>query len=161
MRIRWHFILAIALGVTAGIYTASCGQDNAPEAYQDGGESPTAQPRGSMGSIVPLAGDHPTYQNISIAQFPTYASVRHVCTTGTVAMRRREADGDLHYRIVAIYPDRGFIVAEVSPRTPTAFDARVGDMVRVCGTRSYDDGHKWWEVHPVEEGSILKKGSIR
>lgn len=31
--IRWGRILAIALGVTIGIYTTSCGQDNRPDPY--------------------------------------------------------------------------------------------------------------------------------
>ena len=162
--VRWGWVLAIVIGALVGIYAASCGQDNRPEAHQDGGETANAHPRGSMGAGVPVAvgtTDDPTYHDITIAQFPTRTNVRHVCTTGTVALRKREDDGDMHYRIVAIHPDKGFIVAEVSPRTPTTFDARVGDTVKVCGTRLYDDGHKWWEVHPVEEGSILTKKGIR
>jgi hypothetical protein len=105
----------------------------------------------------------PTYHDLRIDQFATSTNMRHVCTQGLVALVRKEADGDWHYRLVEPTGKAGFIVAEVSPRTPLPgpFKPRVGDLVKVCGTRMFDDGHKWFEVHPVEEAEILKRGALR
>ena len=138
----WLRVLAIALGVLLGLYAQAWldGMDNAPDATQA----------------------FPDYHDIRIDEFPTRTNMRHVCTEGLVALVRKEADGDWHYRLVNAVGKAGFIVAEVSPRTPLPepFKPHVGDLVRVCGTRMYDDGHRWWEVHPVEVGRVLKRGAL-
>jgi hypothetical protein len=102
-----------------------------------------------------------TYHPIRVDEFAT-RKLTHVCTTGLVAMKKREDDRDWHYRIVSDAPaTAGFIVAEVTEQTqlPAPFNPRVGDRVEVCGTRRYDDapGHGWFEVHPVERARVLPK----
>jgi hypothetical protein len=96
-----------------------------------------------------------TYHRIAPADFAK-RRLTHVCTEGVVTLKKREEDGDLHYRVA---DGNVYIVAEVSPRTPlpTAFSPKIGDRVEVCGTRRYDDapGHGWWEVHPVERGRVV------
>ncbi len=54
IRIGW--LIAIALGTLLGLYAASCGQDNRPDAHaQDGGEpGPTGKPQASIGRNTAL-----------------------------------------------------------------------------------------------------------
>ena len=61
---------------------------------------------------------------------------------------------ELHRRVIPSTP------------LPQPFDARVSDVVEVCGIRRYDDapGHGWFEVHPVQHARVLarkKKGTRR
>jgi len=72
----------------------------------------------------------------------------HVSVSGLVTLVRREADGDLHIKLVG---HTGFVVAECVPKLPCRAP-RVGERVTVKGISRHDGEHNWWEVHPVEEG---------
>jgi exonuclease VII large subunit len=94
------------------------------------------------------------YHAIKVGEFAK-RRLTHVCTTGVVTYIKHEDDNDWHYRVE---DGPNFIVAEVTQETPlpSPFKPKKGDHVTVCGTRRYDDapGHAWWEVHPVEIGTI-------
>lgn len=94
--------------------------------------------------------DGPRWHSVPVAKI---AATRwtHVCTTGTVTLKRREADGDAHIRIT---DGAAFIVAEVIPELPFPLPA-VGDRVRVCGITRYDRGHGWGEIHPVTKPFVV------
>lgn len=86
----------------------------------------------------------------------------HICTTGLVAVVRKEKDGDVHIRLEDGNGSGAYLIAEIIPtllpkmkatiRTP-----KVSDWVEVCGITRIDRKHKtreyprgWPEIHPVE-----------
>lgn len=73
----------------------------------------------------------------------------HVRISGMVTLVKREADGDLHFRVSD--PHGHFVVCEVVPYHPLP-TPRKGQTVVVEGIHRYDSeaGHGWDEVHPVE-----------
>jgi len=61
-QVRLGWLLAIAIGTFLGLYAASCGQDNRPEAHQDGGEQgPTGRVRPSLGRVEDTTDNRPGY----------------------------------------------------------------------------------------------------
>lgn len=88
------------------------------------------------------------YWPVTTATLAT-TSHTHVEVTGTVTLRRKEDDGDIHLRIC----NAGLcIVAECIPELPThCVGVRKGDTVTVRGISRYDRKHGWGEVHPVLE----------
>lgn len=110
--------------------------------------------------LLPTGDD--SYHTVPISLFAT-AKHTHVCTFGYVGYRKKEADGDIHLRIDetlpikgAIMPRTGFIVAEVIPQLPIDTSLKVGQKVKVCGIRRFDDTHGWYEIHPVLKLEKLK-----
>lgn len=87
------------------------------------------------------------YHDVSIPNFSTKPHT-HVCTTGDVTLVKKEADGDIHIRVNETKTSPAFIVAEIIPKLPVS-KPKVGDHVKVCGIRRFDDTHGWWELHPV------------
>lgn len=72
----------------------------------------------------------------------------HVQVAGTVTLVRREADGDIHFRIS---DDKGrFVVCEIIPAISMAAPLK-GQAVVVFGIRRVDTEHGWPEIHPVEK----------
>lgn len=79
----------------------------------------------------------------------------HVCTVGTITLRKREADGDWHVKLQDGGP--AFVVAEAIPELPAIGDPPAkGTRVEVCGISRIDRGHRvrlyplgWPELHPV------------
>ena len=79
----------------------------------------------------------------------------HVSVSGQVTYVRREADGDIHFRISDDH--HHFIVCEIVPYLPLPAPRR-GSRVRVRGIRRFDDdaGHLWWELNPVEQWEAIQ-----
>jgi RPA family protein len=73
----------------------------------------------------------------------------HVRIVGTVTLVKREADGDVHFRVSDAHGH--FVVCEMVPYHVLA-RPRLGQAVVVEGIHRYDNeaGHGWDEVHPVE-----------
>jgi hypothetical protein len=79
----------------------------------------------------------------------------HVVLVGHVAFVKREADGDVHLRLVDAHGHR--VVIEIIPELPLVVPRR-GQVVRVWGIRRFDNeaGHGWWEVHPARKLEVLR-----
>lgn len=107
-----------------------------------------------IGLVLALALSRP-YHPTAIASIATTHHT-HVQISGTVCLVKREADGDLHFRVC---DDAGhFVVCEIVPFHPLPMPTK-GARVIVRGIRRYDDespGHHWWEVHPVESWQAAK-----
>lgn len=87
-----------------------------------------------------------TYHPVKVADLPT-TQWTHVTVCGVVTLVKKEADGDVHFKV----EDGGaFLVAEVIPELPVAIPKK-GDRVCVSGISRRDAEHKWWEVHPVRK----------
>lgn len=84
----------------------------------------------------------------------------HLSVEGFLTYRRLEDDGDQHLRICETRiekMDRAWcIVAECIPRMPCNVPP-LGSRVRVEGISRFDaeNGHRWFEVHPVESLEVL------
>lgn len=76
----------------------------------------------------------------------------HIEITGVVAPNFpvREADGDIHIKILSPLGTGRFIVAECIPKIPCPLLPRAGQTVTVRGVSRLDPEHGWREVHPVE-----------
>ncbi len=72
----------------------------------------------------------------------------HVTTTGAVIKVRHELDGDTHIWIRAGLDS---LVLECIPKLPCGV-VRVGQIVSPKGIYRFDYEHRWYEIHPVEEG---------
>ena len=72
----------------------------------------------------------------------------HICVSGLVTAKHREADGDLHIRL----EEAGkFVIVEEIPRlSPTGPRPIVGKRATACGISRFDKKHGWAEIHPVE-----------
>jgi hypothetical protein len=105
------------------------------------------------------------YHVETIASLATSRST-HVEVVGLVTLVKKEADGDLHFRLTDA--DGRFIVCEIIPTLipVAAVDPHsdepmllerpsVGQRVRVRGIRRYDTWHRWSEIHPVEHWEPL------
>jgi hypothetical protein len=71
----------------------------------------------------------------------------HVELDGRVVLVKREADGDVHFRLADA--QGRWIVCEIIPLIRLPAPQR-GQQVRVRGIRRWDSVHRWAEVHPVE-----------
>jgi len=88
----------------------------------------------------------------------------HVEVRGFVTYELREEDGDLHIRIcdslAYLGMDRSHcIVAECIPELPCEKPPAASRVI-VQGISRFDheNGHKWYEVHPVEKLTIVQGG---
>src|SRR5438128_263124 len=95
-----------------------------------------------------------TFHNETVSSTHTTRHT-HVRVTGTVTLVKREADGDIHFRVS---DNQGrFIVCEIVPyhQLPAP---RLHQTVTVEGIHRYDNeaGHGWDEIHPVEQWSLVR-----
>jgi hypothetical protein len=86
------------------------------------------------------------FHPVPLAEVPT-TKWTHVQTQGTVALVKREDDGDIHIRLED--GNGHFIVAEIVPYHPLSAPALHACIV-VRGITREDKTHKWSEIHPVE-----------
>jgi len=121
-------------------------------------------------AIIGMTEEKRTFHVVEIADFPTCHET-HVETVGMVAYVAKEADGDLHVKLVArqsrtdggldANPEDPFVVCEIIPELPVPLARRpkVGDTLKVRGIRRFDDetapGHDHWEIHPVVSMKFL------
>ena len=79
----------------------------------------------------------------------------HVQVSGIVTLVKKEADGDIHFRISDTH--NHFIVCEIIPSIPLT-PPKLKQMVTVSGIRRYDSetNHNWMEIHPVEKWELMK-----
>lgn len=137
-----------------------------PDRYDDEPESPWA-----LGLImllwVPLvlfAAEEPgrPYHVVALKDL-ALGKVRqtHVHVEGWVTYVKKEADGDLHIRVCEDpkIPDMqraDCVVCECIPELPCEKPA-IGSKVSVEGISRFDkeNGHKWWEVHPIEKLEVM------
>jgi len=99
-----------------------------------------------------------SYFNVSLSEFAKHGSGRtHVSIVGYVSRVRLEADGDMHIELVSSLhaKTRSTIMAECVPYHPCV-RPRLHTRVRVAGISRFDPEHHWWEVHPVEELTIVQ-----
>jgi len=134
---------------------------------QDGGELPTGQPVSSIGRIYPLvkgtAGKNEDgFHQVALKDLATTVWT-HACTSGVVAFKAREADGDIHIRLTDSAGH--YVVAEVIPRLPVP-PPKTGQHVQICGITRIDRKHRtkeysngWPELHPVLSIRLLAKGT--
>ena len=101
-------------------------------------------------ATVVFADEGRVYHPITIAEFPKKVHT-HVCTTGTIALVKGEADGDLHIRVE---DGKAFIVAEAIPKLQPEWERppHKGEVWTLCGITRFDKRHGWWEIHPIEHG---------
>lgn len=93
-----------------------------------------------------------TYHPATVAQLSAgRVTDTHVEVVGCVSLVKREEDGDRHIRITE---GNNFIVAECIPALPCA-SPKVGDRIKVRGVSRHDGKHKWYEVHPVEQLTVV------
>lgn len=126
-RREWGSAIAAILGGSLGSRLALYGSDNRPASDEDDEEGRK-------------------YWTVPIREVAT-TSHTHIKVEGKVALVKREADGDIHIRLV---DGAGhFCVAEIIPliKLPAP---RVGQTIVVRGIQRVDGKHKWGEVHPVE-----------
>lgn len=71
----------------------------------------------------------------------------HVCIEGQVIYRRKEADGDIHFKIVDA--NGNVLTCEIDPQNPLP-EPDYLQNVRVYGITRFDFDHGWWEIHPVD-----------
>lgn len=71
----------------------------------------------------------------------------HVCIEGQVIYRRKEDDGDIHFKIVDA--NGNVLTCEIDPQHPLGEPAYL-QHVRVYGITRFDMDHGWWEIHPVD-----------
>ena len=66
--------------------------------------------------------------------------------SGTVEYVKKEADGDIHFRLC----DAGHVcvVCEIMPQIPFP-SPKLHQGYTVQGVMRFDGEHKWYEVHPV------------
>lgn len=101
-----------------------------------------------------LADEGRVYHRVLVQDIPKTEHT-HVCTTGVVALVKKEADGDVHLRIEDGDGSNAFIVAEVIPTLLPKNKGAIhipkkGSWVEVCGITREDKKHGWSEIHPVE-----------
>lgn len=163
--VRWSWVVAVALGVTAGIYLPSCGQDNKPEAAQ------MPEPEGAMGAyplprVVGMTGERDNYYHKlqSTRALPT-TQWTHVEVKCLVLAVLHEDDGDVHLRVgdgtvqkcgPREYATGQCIVAEARPGTKIPA-VKAGDWIIVRGVSRYDRQHNWSEVHPLDSIEVVSR----
>lgn len=99
-------------------------------------------------SLLAAEAGQDAYHHIKVSEF-TKNRFTHVCTTGTVSYRRKQEDGDWHYKIM---DGSSFIIAEEMPDLKAkGTRPKKGQKVMVCGVTRWDGVHQWNEIHPVRE----------
>lgn len=106
---------------------------------------------------------HPMTISAMAAQDPGHwkGMRTHVQVEGWTTYRKKEGDGDIHLRLCEQPKTRGMdrkacIVAEIIPAIPVVAP-KVGQKVMVRGISRFDgeNGHGFWELHPVESLEVL------
>lgn len=97
------------------------------------------------------------YHRVTMADLADGTRWTHVCTTGPVVYKRKQADGDWH---ITLDDGKSKIVLEIVPDQPVTVPKK-GDTVEACGISRLDTHHKWWEIHPVETLTVLPKKAKR
>ncbi len=77
----------------------------------------------------------------------------HVEVEGLVSYVRKQADGDIH---ITLDDGKGtLVVLEIIPTIiPRPLTPKVGQRIRARGISRYDKGHKWHELHPLENWEL-------
>lgn len=106
-----------------------------------------------MGALQSLQLYTRPYHHATVAQLAGGTFLyTHAELTGRVLWSRREADGDLHIKLVdssATADTAIFIVAECIPLLPCQRPS-ARSVITVRGITRRDPEHKFYEIHPVE-----------
>ena len=112
----------------------------------------------ASGLCVP---DNPCPETVSVADVyaGVYGSGKVVCVRDVLIRVNSETDGDLHVRVgnITIVSGGSTFQGWVTEVTPQYLSAGVvvappdnGQVIAVHGVVRWDEGHKWYEMHPVQ-----------